>query len=266
MSKVSSAVRQFLTHAGLHRSAWLPQQLLDDDVFLITYPKSGTTWLRFQIGYLLQGSAGEEIDFHNCHRLVPSIGSPQEQQLASRPRVLSSHAPYQREFNKVIYVVRDGRDVYVSYYHHLQQFLPPDTTFSQFLKSRKIWPCRWSNHVTGWLTNSAPGQLLLVRYEDMLADGVDQLRRVADFIGIEATTDDLKNAVARSTFDAMQKTESKKGRFKPESGPKQFVRKGIAGDWKNTFTATDLRTFNRLDGPTLDWLNHSHATAKRPAA
>ncbi len=255
MSKVSNAIKQQLTRFGLRRSEWLPKELFEDDVFLVAYPKSGSTWLRFQLANLIHEGA-EEVDFHNYHHHMPVVGSPEEKALLHGPRILSTHAPCSPQYKKVIYQVRDGRDVYVSYYHHLKRFLPEGMTFGQFLTDWKHYPGRWSDHVTDWLDGYPSEQLLVVQYESMLREPIAELRRIAEFVGIESDEAMLKDAVERSSFSKMKKSESDKGRYNTADGPKEFVRKGVAGDWTNTFTDTDLQVFDELEGAAMRRLGY----------
>lgn len=221
--------------------------------------------MRFQIANLLREPGGEEIDFHNYRFRVPAVGSEHEEVAGDGPRVLSTHAPYQRQMKQVIYIVRDGRDVYVSFYHHLKRTLPPGTTFSEFL-AQKQWPCRWSEHVNGWLDNARLNQLLLVRYEDMFTDGVEQLARVAEFAGLDRSRDQIADAVARSSFDRMKRTETEKGRYNSDEGPKNFVRKGVAGDWTTTFSPADIELFNDLERSGMDRMGYRLIASNQQAA
>ena len=86
-----------------------------DDVFLVSYPKSGNTWMRFLVGNLV--FPNDPITFANVERRVPSIYgmSGRKLRLVPRPRYIKSHEPFHSKYQNVIYVVRDPRDVAVSY-------------------------------------------------------------------------------------------------------------------------------------------------------
>lgn len=119
-------------------------------------------------------------------------------------------------FRKVIYVVRDGRDVMYSYFkfrHGLGQNLR--LTFSNFLEVRRHhYPGpKWHEHVESWLEHAREGRvdMLLVKYEDLLVNSTAALERMAAFIGMNATRDGLLWATAVSTADSMRKIEKQKG-------------------------------------------------------
>src|ERR1700745_392531 len=89
-----------------------------DDVFLVSYPRSGNTWTRFLIGNLL--NPDEPVSFTNIETRVPEIYFNPDRILRHlpRPRLLKSHECFQPLYKCVIYITRDPRDVAVSFYHH----------------------------------------------------------------------------------------------------------------------------------------------------
>ena len=236
-------------------SRWLPNTIYPDDVFLVSYPKSGNTWLRFLIANILKQH--EEINFHTVHNCVPEV-SEQEEIIDNlqRPRVMKSHAPYIREYPKVIYLIRDGRDVYVSYYFHRLKQLPADYTFREFLMRQDHYPCTWGEHVSSWLIKRSSYDFLIVKYEDLIADCVKQLRRITNFLSLEASEYQLKLAMKKSSFDNMRRLEFEKGRLYKDHGPKIFMRKGKTGDWKNFFGKNEKTIFKSREGQPLITLGY----------
>src|ERR1019366_2584136 len=86
-------------------------QVLPDDIFLVSYPKSGNTWTRFLLGNLLNPDEG--ITFANVERKVPDIYAESKRTLkkAPRPRLIKSHECFDPRYRRVIYIVRDPRDL-----------------------------------------------------------------------------------------------------------------------------------------------------------
>src|SRR5438132_5015556 len=89
-----------------------------DDVFLVSYPRSGNTWTRFLLGNLIDQN--DPVTFSNVESRIPEIYFNRDRFLRAlpRPRMLKSHEPFQPHYPRVIYIVRDPRDVAVSFYHH----------------------------------------------------------------------------------------------------------------------------------------------------
>src|SRR5271163_2666342 len=89
-----------------------------DDIFLVSYPKSGNTWTRFLLGNLMHTDC--RITFSNVEQKVPDIYGASKNTLkkSPRPRLLKSHECFDPRYRRVIYVVRDPRDVAVSAYHY----------------------------------------------------------------------------------------------------------------------------------------------------
>src|SRR5271169_1782765 len=89
-----------------------------DDTFLVSYPKSGNTWVRMLIANFL--SPDKPADFRDMNRLVPDPGAQTKRHFAKmpRPRVIKSHSVFDPRFPRVIYIVRDPRDVVISEYHY----------------------------------------------------------------------------------------------------------------------------------------------------
>src|SRR5215468_2315878 len=88
-----------------------------DDVFLVSYPRSGNTWARFLVSNLVH--PGEPTTFANVESRIPEIyfNPDHVMRRLPRPRVLKSHECFQPHYPRVIYIARDPRDVAVSSYH-----------------------------------------------------------------------------------------------------------------------------------------------------
>lgn len=214
-----------------------------DDTLLVSYPKSGNTWIRFLIANMLKDE-DERIDFHSVVRYVPELGYDRYLlDNAPRPRVIKSHSLFTTEFPRVLYIVRDPRDVYVSYYHYLRKRLPEDMSFGAFLRKPDLYPSRWHEHVESWL--GQPNVGLVLRYEDLLVDVEAGARIIAHYLwNGDLDEDRIRRAVNASSFEAMKESEWKYGRpFRSKDAAAKatpFVRKGQQGDWKNYFSSEDL--------------------------
>jgi len=232
---------------------FLPGRIRSRDVFVTSYPKSGNTWLRFMLANLI-APPDTEIDFYNSNHFIPEVGQdPQQLEDLSDPRLMKSHAPFQLAYPRTVYVVRDGRDVYVSYYHHRRKHLQDGLSFDAYLRQTPHWPGRWAQHTKGWLdaADAARDRILVVRYEAMIDDPKAQLQRVASWIGLKTTPARMEAAVANASATNMRRIEQEKGRPYKAVGPEQFVRSAKPGDWNEWFGAAEKAWFKEYEGKML---------------
>ena len=104
----------------INKGAFLHQikQIYHDDIFIVSYPKSGNTWLRFIIAYIKQGMQ-YDISFKYLEKIIPDIYTSKEVIDSQKTgRIIKSHNTYFDYYNKTIYIHRDYRDVLVSYYFY----------------------------------------------------------------------------------------------------------------------------------------------------
>ncbi len=238
-----------------------------DDTFLVSYPKSGNTWVRFLLANLIHPN--ETVDFANINRLLPAPGVLSKRFLKSltRPRILKSHEPFDARFKKVIYLVRDPRDVAVSEYHFYlkKRYIAADMTLEQFIKPFLAGETSsygsWWEHVASWVgARHGNPNFLLTRYEDLLADPIAETAKIAEFLGIEADSERLKSAVARSSADRMRKLEEKDA--DKWTGTKNtvqeipFVRAAKSGGWKDSLPRHSVEEIEVAWSPLMNFLGY----------
>ena len=189
-----------------------------DDTFVVSYPRSGNTWTRFLIANLLHPEV--EVGFANIDTFVPDTAALSSRALkrTPRPRVLKSHQYFDHRYPKVIYIVRDPRDVALSYYqfHRKYGFINDDHRIQQFVADfvagRLIsadWGT-WAENVASWLYTRGPRErFLLTRYEDLKQDTRRELARIAAFLGIEQKPELFTKVIERSSAQRMRELEVK---------------------------------------------------------
>lgn len=238
-------------------------QTFPDDIWLVSYPKSGNTWLRFIIANYLTNN---QCNLKSVNRIVPDIHYNANNCLKiERPRFIKSHLPFTPDYKKVVYLVRDGRDVAVSYYFHLMKFrnIPKSTEFADFVKKFNQGSVghfsSWSNHVNSWLDHQ-PEQFMLVKYEDLKTDIVAQMTQILDFAGITIDDFKLKSAIEASHFDQMKSLEQKQQHeFKALANSDTdipFMRSGKAGEWEKFFNDNLHTNFLKINSKALKRLNY----------
>lgn len=211
-------VRARLERLGLVRGVRRIRRPRQADVYLLSYPKTGRTWLRVMMAWLLAEHFGQP----ELAELGPDASAPR---VAGVPRIVAKHDgnpdkktadeidPDRSEYAgcRVILLVRDLRDTVVSNYFQatrrehcyegdIASYLRwPRGSFDTMLRYYNVWA----------LQRQVPRGFLLVRYEDLHADAVGELRRVAGFLGLrDVTTAALEAAVGFGRFETMQRREA----------------------------------------------------------
>jgi Sulfotransferase domain len=271
-------IRQAITHLKttrdflLHRKpAGRQMTVLPDDLFIVSYPKSGSTWTRFLLGNLIYQD--EPVTFRNVEERIPSIYIFSDRQLLGLPRVFKSHDCFDPRYRKVIYIVRDPRDVAVSAYHYsvkvkllpdscpIEDFVPlfMSGSFGSGLLADPRWGS-WHDNVASWLAMQHNRKFLLLRYEDMLEDAARELGKVANFLGIEAAPHRIDRAVERSSADKMRELERAQSKdwqlTKETRQDKPFVRKARAGNWRSEMPQTGVAQIESSWGSLMQALGY----------
>jgi len=270
--RLKLATRYLAGHTNVRRTI----NVFDDDVLLASYPKSGNTWTRFLVANLLQRR--EPVTFANIERIVPDIYLHYDPFLSRipRPRVIKTHESFDPRFRRIVLIVRDPRDVAVSYYHHLVKYgaLAPDAAMGPYLErfvaGRLDAYGSWGDNVGSWLgARGHRPDFLLLRYEDLLTDATAGLRRVAELIGLDVDDQDIAHAVEASRAENMRKLEARTGDqwkgLKAGSGEGQFVRVARSGQWREKLSPEDVAAIERAFGPIMERVNYPLATEKGAA-
>ena len=167
------------------------------------------------------------------------------------PRIIKTHDLYTPKFKKVIYIVRDGRDVMVSYYQYLTDRRHYQGTFLDFLSERYHWPSSWRAHVESWLSDEIQVKVLLVCYEQLHEHTAPEVKRMARFIDLPCDSNRIEWAIANSSFEHMHQTEKKQGVGAKALRERRFVRRGVVGDWQHNFHGTHKKVFKNSANPIL---------------
>lgn len=244
------------------------------DVYLISYPKCGRTWLRLMLGRAIARHfslpENEDILFlrwkSRPHPKIPMITVVHDDRpmLKTADELETSKAKYRNK--KVIFLSRDPRDVIVSSFFEmkkrgrlfgenpyesrspvfegeLREFIDREVGgFETILRYYNIWAD--NRHI--------PRDFLLVRYEDLKNNPQQGLRRILDFLGLEAIDDaTVAEAVEFASFENMRKMEAEgifqSGMLKPAEKNDQDsykTRKGRVGGFAEYLTEDEIERLN----------------------
>lgn len=245
----------------LLRRPWL--EVTGEQVFLASWPRSGNTWLRHILYHYFYGDDAAGID--RLDHVMPLIDSIDLKAHLARPdptghRFIKTHetgAPYLLT-GRVIYIIRDGRDATASWFHYRQKIHGEQGSFDDFLRrclADRFRYRSWHGNVASWQQLTGSPRLLLLRYEDILADNRQALTRILDFLGDSIDAARLDRALAASSRQAVNRS------FQDWAQDRGHDFEGTAGSrggegWRQTYTAGQLALFNRAAGAQLAFFGY----------
>ncbi|XP_055981300.1 amine sulfotransferase-like [Sorex fumeus] len=241
-------------------------EIRDDDVFIITYPKSGTIWTQQILSLIYFETYRNQTDNMKTAELAPFLEYNRRKLDYTKrpsPRIFSSHLPYYLVPNglknkkaKIVYIYRNPKDVITSYFHFsnfvavLKGCENMDFFMDNFLEG-KVMGSIWFDHIKGWYENRHKFNILFLSYEQMKKDLKSAVQTLCHFLGKELSEVDVDAVVRQATFTNM-KSDSRANYndiLKNIVGTRSeghFLRKGTIGDWKNHFTVAQSERFDMI--------------------
>jgi hypothetical protein len=226
--------------------------LRDDDILLSSFPRSGNTWVRFVVANYISHRYlnGQQVTFPIVDTLMPELGANnlfKKWSFASVPRIVKTHRPYAFMFSKCmkIGVIRDARDVMVSYYNFLTLRDQPiwEGNFHSFIRSKRFGLTRWFEHTNSW----AKHWDIILQYENLRKSSVSEFGRLFCWLGISISDAELEEVLSRSTFQSVRKQEEVAPPVRLQSDSRfRFARSGRTMQWPAYFSEGDLEYFRRL--------------------
>ena len=217
------------------------------DVFVCSWPKSGTTWMQAIVAHLVApdrsawSHVSEVTPFYDAAASWDGAAPAAHLRAAFAARgrrAWNTHVPWSLmpKGARYVYVVRDPADAVVSFWHHLRNQRGAAGTYEGTLAefaaeiSDGTQPYgAWSAHVSDWAAAARDPSVLIVRYADMKRDAAAVVRRVAAHLGVENVDAD---AIARLTsFEAMRADAARYAPVSVDWAPGfEFIRAGRVGD------------------------------------
>lgn len=225
-----------------------------EDIFIAGYPKSGNTWFQNLAAGALYGLDPALTPDAVIQRLVPDVHYLRYYKRFQTPMLFKTHHLPRPAYRRVVYLLRDGRDVLVSYYRHLLALHGGEEVdfMAMVRQGTGLFPGKWADHVQQWQANPYQVPLLTIRYEDLQQDAAGELARFCEFAGFARDPALLARVAAGASFAKMQAKEARFGVDNP-LWPKEkpFVRRGAVGAYKDEMPPEILEAFIAEAGPVL---------------
>ena len=250
-------------------------------VWIASFPKSGNTWLRaFLCSYLYMNPDDNNFDFGLFKNILRFPNSKQYEDIGIKPKnfedvaknwiaaqekinsnkkinFLKTHnafgglenSPFTNKKNTLgaIYLVRDPRDVLVSYSRHLE--LSIDKTLELVLEDdHKGWLNEnkkdvigeirgsWAQNYNSW-KNYYLTEKIIIKYEDLIKDPFNNFSNVIKYLnklfGLEINDEKIKKCIEITDFNKLKNLEMKTGFVENYNKKESFFNKGQANQWQN---------------------------------
>ncbi len=224
-------------------------------------PKSGTTWMLKMIMSIpgFQGVGNFQRDIKRYHTVKPGD-------------VVHGHDLFSPELKtilkdediRVILMIRDPRDQLISRMFHVKRSdnhawhgrmkdMSNDEALMLCIEGREGLPGMdmMIQLAQSWIDNDV--EMLCLKYEELLADPIDQFGRVLPYLGIQDDGALAEVIVERNRFERLSvgKRIWQMGRKPGDEKTTSHFRKGIKGDWKNYLNADHVRKFKEVAGEQL---------------
>ncbi|XP_060609202.2 amine sulfotransferase-like [Anolis sagrei] len=240
-------------------------EIRDSDIFLITFPKSGTIWTQNILSLILhEGHRNGTEDMDLLDRVPWLEYNVRNIDYVNRPspRLFATHLPYylapkglKMKRGKVIYVIRNPKDVLVSYYHFskvsvkLEEVEDFEIIMERFLAGKVVGNL-WLDHVEGWSSQRDNLNILFLMYEEMKKNLRSSVLKICNFLGRKLTEEELDDVVDKASFDKMSADSRTNYSTTPpdvlDFSKGCFLRKGTIGDWKNMMTVAQSERFDSV--------------------
>lgn len=230
------------------------QSTQDNDVFIVGFPKSGNTLMQHVIAHLVYG-LNEEASRSMINLIVPDIYANSHYFRFNNCCFFKSHDLPKPEYKKVIYIMRDGREALLSYYHMMKNMKKPVSLEDLYSGKLKLYNATWNQHIWQWEKNPYQAEILWIKYEDLKTDKIKELKRICTFLNIERNDLALEKVVDYTSLEHMKTLEKRRDWVKMKRlvnfDEGSFVRKGETETYIKEVPQESIKAFESLSQEML---------------
>ena len=257
----------WMRHRGLNRN----------DVFIASYPRSGSTWLRFMLFEIL---TQKDAEFDDVNRHIPDVGGQRNAMalLPNQGRLIKTQQAFRPDYRRAIYIVRDARDVALSEYAYQKAqgwiACSLDDYLKMFVNGNASPYGSWEEHTRSWIESPlhARGDLMLVWYRELRQKTEPTLTRIAEFLKVRVRAQVIQKAIQNNNLQNMRKKEDRAPqigyhpRTESIAEEQRFVRSGAVGGWRERLTPAQAEYLQHKTGKMLVRLGFEEDPSAVPAS
>lgn len=231
-----------------------------DDLFIMTYPKSGTHWVSYITDQIAKKASLQRTESDLYIGGVPFLDRTPPAELADlpSPRAMYSHLPYRfapshpEQPLKYMVVARNPKDVAVSQFNFLRDMKMFDFTgswddFLALFMDGKGFGGSYFDWVLQWWAQKDEDNVLFLTYEALKKDLAKEVGNISQFLDHPLSVAEQQEIAEACSFEAMKKNKVgaiEKHKDQAMKKDKSFYRKGVVGDWQNYFSPEQAKAFD----------------------
>jgi len=217
-----------------------------EDTFIASYPRAGSTWLRFLLQEIL---TQQPSTFPAVNRVIPQVGFHRDAYSLPRGgRLIKTHEAFRPEYRRAIYLVRDPRDVMLSEYAFQKALGLTNDDLDEYIEQFALHQVSangsWRDHVQTWMDASDKNRKIRIfRFEELRRDTPGTLREMLNFLEISVDQNRILSAIRNNGVAEMRAKELATPQKTSKDG--KFVREGSSGGWRKNLSPAQAQRIER---------------------